>query len=269
MSSIIAPIVFIPHGGGPMPLLNEPNHRSLIHFLKNIGAKFGKPRAILVISAHWEAEITTISSTANPDLIYDYSGFPPESYQLTYPAPGNPELAHHVNKLINGHGPAATTNAKRGFDHGTFVPLTLMYPLADIPVVQLSLVNTLDAQHHIEIGKAIGKLREQGVLIIGSGFSFHNMNALQLDSKEVAHKSQLFDTWLNHVVTSDALSLQQKEDALIHWKQAPEALFSHPREEHLLPLHVCFGAAVSSNATATNVFDDSVFDAKVSAFLWQ
>ena len=269
MSSIIAPIVFIPHGGGPMPLLNEPNHRSLIHFLKNIGAKFGKPRAILVISAHWEAEITTISSTANPDLIYDYSGFPPESYQLTYPAPGNPELAHHMNQLMNDHGLAVTTNAKRGFDHGTFVPLTLMYPLADIPVVQLSLINTLDAQHHIEIGKAIGKLREQGVLIIGSGFSFHNMNALQLDSKEVAHKSQLFDTWLNHVVTSDALSLQQKEDALIHWKKAPEALFSHPREEHLLPLHVCFGAAVSSNATAINVFDDSVFDAKVSAFLWQ
>ena len=110
-----------------------------------------------------------------------------------------------------------------------------MFPFADIPVVQLSLVNTLDAQHHIDIGKAIGKLREQGVLIVGSGFSFHNMDALQLDSEEVAHKSQLFDTWLNHVVTSDSLSIQQKEDALAHWKKAPEALFSHPREEHLLP----------------------------------
>ncbi len=269
MSSFTVPIIFIPHGGGPMPLLNEPNHRSLIQFLKSIGSKLGKPKAILIISAHWEAGIATASSADNPDVIYDYSGFPAESYKLTYPASGNPELAHHVSKLINDHGLTATTNATRGFDHGTFIPLTLMYPLADIPVVQLSLVNTLDPQHHIDIGKAIGKLREQGVLIVGSGFSFHNMDALQLDSEEVAHKSQLFDTWLNHVVTSDSLSLQQKEDALVHWKQAPEALFSHPREEHLLPLHVCFGAAVSSNATATNVFDEIMFDAKVSGFLWQ
>ncbi len=252
-----------------MPLLNEPNHRSLIHFLKNIGSKLGQPKAILVISAHWEADIATTTSADNPDVIYDYSGFPAESYKLTYPAPGNPELAQHVTQLINNYGLSASTNATRGLDHGTFVPLTLMYPLANIPVVQLSLVNTLDPQHHIDIGKAIGKLREQGVLIVGSGFSFHNMNALQLDSEEVAHKSQLFDTWLNHVITSNSLSIQQKEDALIQWKKAPKALFSHPREEHLLPLHVCFGAAISSNATAINVFDEFMYDAKVSAFLWQ
>ena len=269
MSGITAPIVFVPHGGGPMPLLNEPNHHSLIHFLKKITSKLGQPKAILIISAHWEADVATTSSADRPDVIYDYYGFPAESYKLTYPAPGNPELAQHVKQLINDHGLSATTDVTRGFDHGTFVPLTLMYPLADIPVVQLSLVNTLDAQHHIDIGKAIGELREQGVLIVGSGFSFHNLDALRLNREEVAHKSQLFDTWLNHIITSDSLNLQEKENALAHWKQAPEALFSHPREEHLLPLHVCFGAAISSNATAINVFDEFVFDAKVSAFLWQ
>jgi aromatic ring-opening dioxygenase catalytic subunit (LigB family) len=181
------PIIFIPHGGEPMPLLNEPNHRSLIHFLKSIGSKLGQPKAILIISAHWEADIAATSSTEYPEVIYDYHDFPAESYKLTYPAPGNPELARHVTQLINDQGLSAATNATRGLDHCTLVPLTLMFPLADISVVQLSLVNTLDAQHHTDIGKAIGKLREQGVLIVGSGFSFRNMDALQLDSDRQLH----------------------------------------------------------------------------------
>lgn len=264
-----APIIYIPHGGGPMPLLGEPNHLSLIHFLKNIGASLGQPKAILMISAHWEADVATLSSAKHPHMMYDYHGFPKESYEVTYPAPGDPELATQISELIVAHGQSSTTNASRGFDHGTFVPLKLMYPAANIPVVQLSLVNTLSAQTHIELGKAIGHLSEQEILIIGSGFSFHNMSAFMSNDPAVAQKSQQFDDWLNHVLVSDELNLQQRENALAHWLQAPEARYCHPREEHLLPLHVCFGAAMTANLRATNVFDETIVAAKTSGFLWQ
>ena len=252
-----------------MPLLGESNHLPLINFLHNLATSLTKPKAILIISAHWEVDQATVTSGAKPDLIYDYSGFSKESYEIQYPVAGHSELAHKVQGLIQASGMKAKTDSQRGFDHGVFVPLKLMYPKANVPVVQLSLLNSLDAQKHIELGKTLGQLCDEDIMIIGSGFSFHNMNAFMRDNSSNQSRSQEFDTWLNQVLLSDETSFQQKEKALTHWEQAPQARFCHPREEHLLPLHVCFGVAMAANLNASNVFDERLLGVKTSAFLWQ
>ncbi len=264
-----APVIFIPHGGGPMPLLGEPNHLPLVNFLQNLAASLTKPKAILIISAHWEADLATVTSGAKPDLIYDYSGFSKKSYEIQYPVAGHTELAHKVQQLIQASGMKAKTDSHRGFDHGVFVPLKLMYPNADVPVVQLSLLNSLDAKKHIELGKTLGQLSDEGIMIIGSGFSFHNMNAFMKNDSNNQSRSLEFDHWLNQILLSGDLSFKQKQEALAHWEQAPQARFCHPREEHLLPLHVCFGAAMAANLTARNVFDERLLGVKTSAFLWK
>ena len=259
------PVVYISHGAGPLPLLNEPNHQELVNFLSQLGPLLGRPAAILVISAHWEENIATVSSAAWPGMLYDYSGFPGAAYQIKYPAPGQPQLAARIIDLLQERGFPAQADNNRGFDHGTFVPLKLMYPAADIPVVQLSLLNTMDARTHIEIGKAIGECCRQDVLIIGSGFSFHNMGFSPATDTSAIAKSQAFDQWLNKVI----VSTDNQEQALIDWEKAPHARYSHPREEHLLPLHVCFGAATANAMRAENIFDLSLFGAKISSFLWR
>ena len=272
------PIIFVPHGGGPMPLLGEPNHRSLTQFLTNIEKTYlaqlpSKPTAILMISAHWEESVTTLSSAAAPSMLYDYSGFPQESYEIQYPAPGDPELAQQIQRLLQQHGIEGALDETRGFDHGTFVPLKQIYPDAAIPVVQLSLVSSLDPQQHLDIGIAIASLAAQGVLIIGSGFSFHNLQALMqnMSSKNsiTLQKSQAFDQWLNKAVLGHAQALQDPDEQIINWAQAPQARFAQPREEHLLPLLVCMGAAQGAQYSANNIFDEIIMGAKVSGFIWQ
>lgn len=251
-----------------MPLLNEPNHKGLIKQLSGLGPKLGKPSAIVVISAHWEEPVAAITSASSPELIYDYHGFPEEAYRITYPAPGNPALAGSIAGLIRGTGGAVREDAQRGLDHGAFVPLKLMYPDANIPVVQLSLLNNMEPRAHLELGKAIAELSRQGVLIIGSGFSFHNMGFSPATDAGAIPASRAFDSWLNQIVLGRGLSWQQREQALIDWERAPHARYCHPREEHLLPLFVCFGAARVNGFTAENIFDESMFGAKVSSFMW-
>jgi len=269
------PIIFAPHGGGPMPLLGEPNHRALTKFLSNIDEQYfsnlqAKPTAILVISAHWEEKVATISSAAAPGMIYDYYGFPKESYQIQYPAPGEPALAKQVLTLLQQQGIKGRLDGSRGFDHGTFVPLKLIYPKADIPVVQLSLVNTLDPQTHIDLGKSIASLAAQGVLIIGSGFSFHNMQAfMQKQDRDTFNKSQAFDQWLNKSVLGDGQPGQAAQDQIVSWAKAPHARYAHPREEHLLPLLVCMGAAQGANYQAKNIYNQTFMGIKSSGFIWQ
>lgn len=263
-SSRLAPVLFIPHGGGPLPLLGEPSHAKLTQFLQKLPDTFPQPEAIVLVSAHWEGSVATITSGENPELIYDYSGFPPESYQLQYPAPGHPELANKLQKLLQNADIDAELTATRGFDHGMFVPLMLMYPKANIPCVQLSLLNHLDAAQHIAMGKALRSLREQNILILGSGFSFHNMQAFrQLIAKDEGN--QQFETWLIDTTTSDDFDYQTAETKLINWQQAPHAQYCHPREEHLLPLHVCFGAG---NGKAKTLFADFVLNKKTCALMW-
>jgi len=272
------PIIFVPHGGGPMPLLGDPNHQTLTQFLANIDNNFSteftkKPAAILMVSAHWEENVATVSSAVAPKMIYDYYGFPKECYQIQYPAPGQPVLAKQVLTLLKQHEIKGQLDDVRGFDHGTFVPLKLMYPKADIPVVQLSLVSSLDPQHHLDLGKAIASLAAHGVLIIGSGFSFHNMQALMQNMKNkdpiTLHKSQQFDQWLNKSVLDAGQSWQKTQEQIVNWAEAPHARFAQPREEHLLPLLVCMGAAQGAQYNAKNIFDDTFMGVKVSGFIWQ
>lgn len=267
MRDNLMPVLFVPHGGGPMPLLGEENHRDLSVFLQEVSASLPRPKAIVVITAHWEAPVATISSAQSPAMLYDYYGFPPESYQFKYPAAGSPALAQAMADLLSSAGIPARLDAKRDFDHGAFVPLMLMYPQADIPVVQLSLLNSFDPAAHIALGKALAPLREQGVLIVGSGMSFHNMQAFFSGNPLVKGKSEVFDAWLSETLTS-SLSASEQHLRLENWTMAPEARFCHPREEHLLPLHVCFGAASAATPQAVKIFSGFLFNTKISAFLW-
>lgn len=262
------PVLFVPHGGGPMPLLGEPGHRELTAFLRSASELLPRPKAIVVVTAHWEEKVVTISSKANPGMLYDYHGFPPESYKFTYPASGNPELARSIAELLNGKGIAAQLDSERDYDHGTFVPLMLMYPNADIPVIQISLMSSLDPAQHIAVGRALALLREQGVLILGSGMSFHNMRAFFNANPANQQRSETFDEWLTQTLTSDVFDRDECDARMISWQSAPEARFCHPREEHLLPLHLCYGAGSSAGAKATRVFGGFLFDTKISAFLW-
>lgn len=262
------PIVYVPHGGGPMPLLGDANHRELIQFMQQLSQKLPRPKAILVISAHWEESIAHISSASTPEMIFDYYGFPPESYEFRYPAPGDVQLAERIEQLLRDKHIPVTLDMQRGYDHGTFVPLLLAYPQATIPVVQLSLLHSLDPAAHILLGNAVASLRQENVLIMGSGMSFHNMRAFFSPSPSVQERSEHFDNWLNETLTSTSLDYTQKAQRLSEWAKAPEARFCHPREEHLLPLHVCFGAAKDSPVAQRN-FGGYLLGARVSGFVWQ
>ncbi len=262
----LAPVLYLPHGGGPLPILGDEGHTDLVAFLKQIGNTLGKPSAILVISAHWEEDTPTITSGHHPELVYDYYGFPPESYEIQYPAPGNPDLAKEIFDLIRAGGTPAKLDGKRGFDHGLFIPLKLVYPQANIPCIQLSLLKNLDAGKHITLGKTLADLRRKNVLIVGSGLSFHNMRAF--GSVDAENRDKAFDQWLINVCTNPKLSSVEREKLLIEWEDAPHARYCHPREEHLLPLHVCYGAAWVETPAAKLVFNQNVIGKRTSAFLW-
>jgi aromatic ring-opening dioxygenase catalytic subunit (LigB family) len=268
MNKKLGQVLFLPHGGGPMPLLNDPDHEKLTKFMKEIPDKLRKPSAIVVISAHWEERVPTVTAANFPDMIYDYSGFPPETYSIKYPAPGNPDLADRIVNLFRKYNILAETDNKRGYDHGVFVPLLLMYPDADIPVIQISQKRDLNPQDHINMGKAISKLMEEDILIIGSGLSFHNMREFFYRSDKSNQKAEEFNNWLINTLTNNSLSEEERENRLVNWEDAPYARFAHPREEHLLPIHVLFGVATANNFRAELVFNDIAVGKKVSAFLW-
>jgi len=258
-------VLFIPHGGGPLPLLGDKGHQELVDFLKNITPTLGRPSAILVISAHWEEETATITSGETPELIYDYAGFPDEAYEIKYPASGNPQLAEKIFNLLQNNAVEARLDKHRGFDHGLFIPLKIMFPDASIPCVQLSLLNSLDPKEHIRIGKALAELRNENLLIIGSGFSFHNMRAFFQSTGTGDEKNEVFESWLINTCSDNDIPENERERKLEQWSGAPFARYCHPREEHLLPLHVCYGICSS---TAKLVFDGTVLGKKASAFLW-
>ena len=265
----MTPILYLPHGGGPLPILGDQHHVELNAFLRNITKSFTDPELILMVSAHWEEEIPTVTSGESPELIYDYYGFPQASYSIKYPAPGCAALAHRVVELLQRSGHHAVINSERGFDHGMFIPLKMMYPQANIPCVQLSLVNSLDPAEHIEIGKSLNALREQNVMIIGSGMSYHNMNGFFDIDSDATNANIEFDQWLIQTCSNTDLTAEQIQSRLIQWERAPAARQCHPREEHLIPLHLCYGAACSDNAIAKVVFNDLVMNKKVTALLWE
>jgi aromatic ring-opening dioxygenase catalytic subunit (LigB family) len=251
-----------------MPLMGDAGHREMVSFLQNIRGKLGEPRAILVISAHWEASQPTIQSAAHPEMLYDYYGFPPETYEITYPAPGQPELASVIQTELAKVNIKSNLDPHRGFDHGVFIPLKLIFPEAHIPCFQISLIKGLDPAQHIALGRALNFLREQNILIIGSGMSFHNMRALMSGGIPENRPDKIFDDWLVKTCCTETLGPDERDHELINWSQAPQARYCHPREEHLLPLHVCYGAAGYDSPPAELVFSGEILGVKVSAFLW-
>lgn len=204
-----------------------------------------RPRAILMVSAHWEEAAFTVMTSPAPAMLYDYGGFPPRTYEVQYPAPGDPVLAERVVALIEAAGLPAARDAQRGFDHGTFCTLAPMYPDADVPVVQLSLRRGLDPAEHLALGRALAPLRDEGVLILGSGFSFHNLRLMF--SGAGREPSAAFDAWLQQVMPAP----EGRAQHLQAWAQAPAARQAHAREEHLLPLMVAAGAAETDAASCT------------------
>lgn len=261
-----AQIVYFSHGGGPLPILGDPTHRAMIAFMKKLPSYIRKPEAILVISAHWEEPVATVISSPNPPLFYDYYGFPEQAYQITYPVPGNPTLSQKILNILSETGIPTGVNPQRGFDHGVFIPLKLMYPDADIPTTQLSLLRGLDPATHLSLGKSLSKLNNENILVIGSGFSFHNLHVFfnqmmgALDPENDA-----FQEWLIETCTSP-LDVQTREQALRHWEQAPSARYCHPREEHLMPVLVC---AAMAGKPGEVIFDDQILGKRSVGFLWQ
>jgi len=259
-------ILYIPHGGGPLPVLGDTAHENLVRFLKAFPARLNRPDAILVISAHWEELKPMVTSAKNPKLLYDYSGFPEAAYAIDYPAPGNPDLAERIVNLIKADGRTAWRHIQRGFDHGVYIPLKIMYPDASIPCVQLSLLSSLDPADHLRLGKTLANLRQENLLVLGSGFSFHNMRALLMgDTAEAEADNDQFQEWLTETCTG-SLTNEERERRLVNWRAAPFARYCHPREEHLLPLHVCAGMAQSPGK---RVFAEKVMGKKSCAFLWR
>jgi aromatic ring-opening dioxygenase catalytic subunit (LigB family) len=259
-------IAYVSHGGGPLPLLGDQGHKDMVANLKQIAALLPRPAAIIVISAHWEAGKPTITAGSNPSLIYDYYGFPKESYEIQYPAPGAPGLARQVRALLAERGIPAVLDERRGFDHGLFVPLKIMYPQADIPCIQLSLVDSLDPREHIKLGAALSGLASAGILILGSGFSFHNLRAFFTPvTAEAQLMNESFERWLIDTCSNHDLAERERIGRLAGWEDAPGARYCHPREEHLLPLHVCYGLAGRACRT---FFELHILGRKSSAYLW-
>ncbi|MEB3298369.1 MAG: class III extradiol ring-cleavage dioxygenase [Candidatus Sericytochromatia bacterium] len=257
------PTWFLSHGGGPWPWvpgLDEAHAGLRAALVRTSRQVAGSVRAVLVVTAHWEEQVFTVGSGARPGMIYDYGGFPPHTYQLRYDAPGMPDLAERVADLLEGEGLRARLDPDRGYDHGTFVPLAVMWPEADVPVVQMSLRTDLDPEAHLQAGRALAPLREEGILILGSGLSTHN---LSLRGAAGRVPSKQFDGWLQEVVTGPP---DRRDERLCNWHDAPSARASHPREDHLLPLMVVTGAAAGDPATCDYTEDDVLGGWTVSNF---
>jgi len=263
MNNSRQPTFFISHGGGPWPYIEDMRQRFAVtatELAKLPATLPAKPKAILMITGHWEAPKFTVSTSAHPPMEYDYYGFPEHTYHLQYPAPGNPELAKRARDLLSSSGIECAEDPERGLDHGVFVPMMLMYPDADIPVVLLSMKSSYDPLEHIKLGEALAPLRDEGILIIGSGLTYHNMRGFGRSAS--LEPSVQFEQYLYEAV-SDA-DPQQRNQALVDWEQAPFARLVHPREDHLIPLMVVAGAA--GKDAGQRVFTDTVFEVVMATY---
>lgn len=267
MTTQTLPTLFVPHGAGPcffMDWTPANTWSKMANWLRSVPELIGsQPKALLLISGHWEAPRFTVNAQAAPPLLYDYSGFPPHTYDLEYAAAGSPELASRVRVLLDAAGIDNEEEYARGLDHGVFIPMKVAFPDADVPIVQLSLKSGLSPAEHLALGQALAPLRQESVLIVGSGMSFHNMRRFRFDDTDVDPDSVHFDQWLSETVS---LPARTREQRLIEWAAAPGGRASHPREEHLLPLYVVAGAAGDDNGQ--QVFQDRVIGSMQSAFMF-
>lgn len=274
------PAVFVNHGGGPLPLMGQ--QPSIAGKLRNYAKTLeSKPRAIVLVDAHWEADSVTVSTAKqHTDLIFDYGGFPPETYQYVYKPPGEPAVAQRIVESLQAAKIPVKTDAKRGLDHGAFVPLMLMFPDADVPIVPLSIQHGQDAATHVQLGLALAELRHENVLIVGSGLSFHNMGYFFSRGKQretgYTH-GRAFDSWLRATITNADASPEKRMETLCAWQRAPSANECHPpgAAEHLMPLFVCAGVGRGLppsrvDALTTYVGDDPNGKSfEVSQFEWR
>ena len=235
------PTLFVSHGAPTLAIDDGPAHR----FLKTCGDRLGKPRGILMLSAHYEASTATVTTSEFPDTIHDFRGFPNALYDITYPAPGNPLLARRVSEMLSTAGIKMNLDEQRGLDHGAWIPLSLMYPDADVPVVQLSIDARKDAAYHLRLGEVLRPLRDEGVLIIGSGGATHNLSHALRSPQDaaLADWAHSFREWLADTVEND------RRDDLANYRDiAPDANRNHPTDEHLLPLLCAIGATTPGEA---------------------
>ena len=249
------PTYFISHGGGPWPWL--PDMRKGMALLEKslaaMPAEIGEtPKAILMVSGHWEEDDFAVMSSPAPSMVYDYGGFPAFTYEIKYSSPGAPEVARRVEHLLKAAGLPTHLDHARGYDHGVFAPMQIMYPAANVPLLQVAIQHSYDPVAHIALGRALAPLRDEGVLIVGSGLSYHNMRGFGPQGK---HPSAEFDAWLNAALMS---APDVREKLLLNWEKAPSARACHPQEDHLVPLFTALGAAENEIATRT-YYDQAVF----------
>jgi aromatic ring-opening dioxygenase catalytic subunit (LigB family) len=259
------PTYFISHGGGPWPWLRDEMpgvydrlEASLRDMPRQLAAR---PAAVLVVSGHWEERDFAVMSGPRPAMVYDYSGFPAHTYTIKYPAPGSPEVARRAAELLRGAGLETHEDPARGFDHGTFAPLAAIYPDADVPVLQLSIRRDYDPEAHLAAGRALAPLREEGVLIVGSGLSYHNLRMLGPRGRHPSHE---FDRWLTEVV--GRTTSEERNRHLREWTNAPSARLAHPSEDHLIPLMVAVGAAEGEKGEVVYHEDDFFGGVAVSSY---
>lgn len=257
------PTYFISHGGGPWPYVPEMRERmrvleaSLADMPRQIG---GAPKAILMVSGHWEEpDAFGVMSSAKPPMVYDYFGFPEHTYHVVYGAPGAPDLARRTQQLIAAAGLPTRLDAERGFDHGVFAPMAAMYPNADVPLYQVSMRSNYSPAEHFALGRALAPLRDEGVLIVGSGLSYHNLRAF---GPQAHVPSAAFDQWLQQALIASPPA--QRQALLMDWSKAPAARQAHPREDHLIPLMVAVGAA-SDEPAACVYHEDNVYGGVVAS----
>jgi aromatic ring-opening dioxygenase catalytic subunit (LigB family) len=257
------PTFFISHGGGPWPYIEDMRQRFAVtaaELAKLPATLPAKPKAILMITGHWEAPQFTVSTSEHPTMEYDYFGFPEHTYHLQYPAPGSPELAKRVRDLLSASSIECAEDPERGLDHGVFVPMMLMYPEANMPVVMLSMKSDYDPLEHIKLGEALAPLRDEGMLIIGSGLTYHNMRGFGQQAS--FEPSEQFEQYLYYAISNN--DPQQRNQILIDWEQAPSARLVHPREDHLIPLMVAAGAA--GDSIGQRIFTDTVFEVVMASY---
>ena len=259
------PVLFISHGGGPWPYVDEmrPMYAKTEAELRRLPERLpAVPKAVLVVSGHWEAPDFSISTSAHPPMEYDYSGFPPHTYQIRYAAPGAPALAGHVRDVLAAAGIPSVSDANRGFDHGVFVPLGLMYPNADVPIVMVSVKASYDPAAHLALGRALSPLREEDVLIVGSGLNYHNMRGFgRPESTSVA---EVFTGYLNEAIAQQDVGV--RDEMLLRWESAPAARKAHPREDHLMPLLVATGAA--GDDTGRILFAETIMNIPMTSYVF-
>eukprot|EP00026_Physarum_polycephalum_P012575 Phypoly_transcript_12897.p1 GENE.Phypoly_transcript_12897~~Phypoly_transcript_12897.p1 ORF type:complete len:314 (+),score=50.31 Phypoly_transcript_12897:116-1057(+) len=241
------PVVFVSHGGGPSFFMDaRPGDRfydiskgsesakALERLPKELGAE--KPNAIVIVTAHWEGshKVLVSGKSEYTKLLYDYGGFPDFTYKLEYKAPAQPQLAKRITELLNNKGLSSELDTTRNWDHGVFIPLKVMYPNADIPVVAVSILQSYDPEVHINIGKALAPLRDEGVLIIGSGYATHNFAGVPAANTKFINAA-------SDIITNATPELREK--SFLEWEKLPGARDAHRQEDHLMPLHVVIGAA--------------------------